>query len=87
MTDLKALRREIAERVGYALRGDDYDQLQLEALVESALLQYAEACMWEQATSKMHATGYYHARIYDGGLDNPAEVWHAMASQRLKEIG
>ena len=77
MTDLKALRMEIAESTSRQLLQDWPAQQRLQALFESALLQYAEAVLGEPSE------GMLDFAEYGGG---PVEVWNAMASQRLKEI-
>jgi len=85
MTDLKALRREIAEKViGKGLLSGHANLSALEA----ALSQYAEACLGEPSEGMVEQMGgeivdLYHA---DDPSYRPRVVWTAMAAQRLKEI-
>lgn len=76
MTDLKALRREISERLDHDLnsrKSFDDDSI---AHIESALLQYAEAVLSEPSEEMIDSKDGYTNRT----------IWIAMASQRLKEI-
>ena len=72
MTDLKALRREIAKKAYQ----DGHTMGSIEA-IESAMLQYAEACLGKPSEGMIDA----------GAFANTAKAaWGTMASQRLKEI-
>jgi len=82
MTDLKALRMEIAYRVAEkanecCYRSDGYED-GIAAAIEAALLQYAEACLGEPPSDAMvkASHGVYGAR----------SKFRHMALQRLKEI-
>jgi len=90
MTDLKALRRKIAKSLvlEFSEPRDIEPDVELADLIESALLQYAEACLGEPS-DRANTLGYIEM-TEPKGFDSDAQVinaiWTAMASQRLKEI-
>ena len=77
MTDLKALRREIAEEAAKYTCGSSGDY---EVIVD-AMQKYAEACLGAPS-GEMWKVGQ-DMRGRDFKIN---EIWTAMASQRLKEI-
>jgi len=83
MTDLKALRREMAQKLNDAI-ACSYELSEVNPLIEAALLQYAEACLGEPSFSMNAAANVYAAT--SNGVNPMDGVWTAMASQRLKEI-
>lgn len=86
MTDLKALRRTVAEEIGGIFFGDGgEDQILLENAVEFALLQYALACLGEPS-SKMLERGNFSAASANPHDHTVRGMFNAMAAQRAKEL-
>lgn len=83
MTDLKALRRQLAEEAcrNSVCAGELH-------YIEAALLQYAEAVLGEPS-DRANTLGYIEM-TEPKGFDSDAQIinaiWTAMAAQRLKEI-
>lgn len=87
MTDLKALRREIAEKMVRKMLGDAVVEDDIE-IATDGLLQYAEACLGEPSEGMAQACIYAPVGGRAGNLDFEMikRYWTAMASRRLKEL-
>lgn len=90
--DLKALRREMA----YALFDLFIDEEVVSSTIESALLQYALACLGEPSERMLKAANAQLASeaaklwLTDKSILNADKAatgyWNAMAAQRAREI-
>ena len=82
MADLKALREQIVDETSAKM---EYDMQWQRDLIESALLQYAEACLGEPSEG-MIERGNFSAASASPHDHTVRGMFNAMAAQRLKEI-
>lgn len=94
MTDLKALREqlatEIAGNVAACFVMADGIPANLPQDIDAALKKYALACLGEPSSEKMNSVGELEALIDNNeshdSLNNPSQVWWVMAAMRAKEL-